>query len=1018
MIMHLIFEGFSGDMEYEYATHGNFTFTLNVSNLISFQTAKVYLPVQKGISNFHLVQALPIAYGDAITLDLAMDDGSDYTLTCTFGGQTIADIMVPEDTLHGNTSIPSSVHDPIGKIGDFQLIANAVNLISSGQINETLSIYYKIEGLSFFRSIYYVICGTVVTLTWTTEQASRYNVNINWDDGTVDFNNFYALTMTGDEENTSHIFNMAKTSTVIISASNPVSNASNNHTLIVQWPPRNITLVAPDFVPIYLAVSNVSATFQLVLAPSVNAPTDASLRYTMGTGSNVPVVEPVDFVSSNPSTYMFKYSSIGTYEITFNISNLIGYLTYNKTLTVDQHVTHLTAVPLPIHVRVNQSTNLIVTMVWGSRFQVTIDWTDSTALTVADYVSYTDTIQHSHIFISPGVYTVLVKVVNSLGPTSFTINPPIIVQYPVLTRCITLGGDQLIFLTDPWDVVYKLDILIKPDCIDIAPTNVTISVLFGDGSAAVEVPFVAAADSSRNTSTHSHWLTITHANKYKLGDNYTITAQMWNLVSNETFEYNIHIIEKIHHMSCKILYIDNNATEKEGVTTTGGTHPSFTTDLLIYRCTKVRGTDIRYSWIFGDGESISVYDTLEVHHNFSLPGSYKVYVNADNMINKYTQQWDIITMKRVQPITTIWVDDPRPKNTTFDFKLFVGWIPTRACYKVDLVDTGAYMAPMRYLGDLNECKRVHGSNICDGSQLWKPSIVFCSEVNNAEFETNKANSIDNKANITVQTVMMTLGVHLVTLEAHNLVTQWQSQHETTVTRGWCWTPKLQLKNIDQKVISKTSDMTHQKSKPLFIVSDAFINCTSTSIRNYTWQIKPVGQSAVIPLLSNKGCSEAKFEGNALTSLLIPKRCLNYGQYNITLNISMYGETNIWAINWTVVHVVKTPITAKQSVTEAKAQWNSNVTMNVFNTSTAYDPDVNDGEEADSAFQCQWFCQRECEPSLVFIQDENDIWYWDGTYTGVRTCQPPLVIESDTDEDIPQDDDTGCYKYDNEDIAGR
>ncbi len=997
---------------------GTFTFNLYVENLVSYVSSDVYLHVQRGISNFHLVQALPIGYGYPITLDLAMDDGTDYTLSCTFDGQSITDIIVPEETLRGNTTIPSTIHDLIGQIGDFQLIATAVNLVGSGHINETLSIYYMIDGFSSFPSIYHVSRGSVVTLTWTAKTASRYNVNINWDDGTADFNNFYALTMAGDEENTTHIFNVVKASNVIISVSNPVSNASSSHTLIVQWPPRNITLMAPSFVPIYPGGSNVSATFQLILAQGVNAPTDAQILYTMGTGANKPVIEAVDFISSNPSTYVFMYTMIGTYDITFNVSNLVGYISYTSTLRVDQNVTGLTVLPGTIHARVNEYITFQVTMVWGSRFQVIIDWTDSTASTVANYISYTDSIDHSHEFTSPGVYPILVTVTNSLGPTSITVSPPIIIQYPVLTTCITLGGDELSFLVDPWDVAYELDILITPYCIHMAPTNVTISVLFGDGSAAVEVPFVAAADSSRNTATHSHWQTIVHTNKYKPGANYTITAQMWNLISNETFEYNIQVIEKIHGMSCKIIYLDNNSTEKDGVIDISSPNPYFTTDFITYRCTKLYGTHVTFSWLFSDGDSISVYDTLEVKKNFSKPGSYHISVRAENIINFYTQTWDIITLKRVQPIIALWVDDPRPRNTSFDFKLFVGWIPTKACYKVDLVDSQAYTAPMRYLGDLNECKRVHGSNICDGSQFWQPSTVFCREVTEAQFQTNKVNSTDKKANVTIQAVMMELGVQLVTGIAHNLVTTWQFQHETTVTRGWCWSPKLQLKNNIQKCTSRNPCINVQKSKSFTIISDAYFNCTSTSTKNFTWLITEVGKRAAYPLLDYKGCSEVTFEGNTLSSFLIPKRCLAYGLYNISLNISMYQETNIWGLNWTVVQIGKTPLIAKQRVSETKAQWNTNVSMSMFDSSNAYDPDINDGEISDSSFKCQWFCMRQCEPSLVFKQNVIGTWQWEGTYSGVNTCPPPVEIMSTDKDNIPQDDGVGCYKFDNEDVVGK
>ena len=86
---------------YVYGSIGNFTYTVNVSNLISDATYTIYMPVQIVIENLTIIQPPPVAYGELAVIYMKMDAGSHVQFSSSFGGVTARNFSMSDATMRG-----------------------------------------------------------------------------------------------------------------------------------------------------------------------------------------------------------------------------------------------------------------------------------------------------------------------------------------------------------------------------------------------------------------------------------------------------------------------------------------------------------------------------------------------------------------------------------------------------------------------------------------------------------------------------------------------------------------------------------------------------------------------------------------------------------------------------------------------------------------------------------------------------------------------------------------------------
>ena len=82
-------------IEYIFPDIGNYTMTVNVSNLVSWKVASVHLPVQIVIENLKLHSDYPMPHNYTISRFLSMDAGSHVLFTPTYSGAVIANWSMP-----------------------------------------------------------------------------------------------------------------------------------------------------------------------------------------------------------------------------------------------------------------------------------------------------------------------------------------------------------------------------------------------------------------------------------------------------------------------------------------------------------------------------------------------------------------------------------------------------------------------------------------------------------------------------------------------------------------------------------------------------------------------------------------------------------------------------------------------------------------------------------------------------------------------------------------------------------
>ena len=87
--------GLKGYIEYIFPDIGNYTITVNVSNLVGWQMKSTYIPVQIVIENLMLHSDWPMPHNYVITRFLSMDAGSHVLFTPTFSGVITANWSMP-----------------------------------------------------------------------------------------------------------------------------------------------------------------------------------------------------------------------------------------------------------------------------------------------------------------------------------------------------------------------------------------------------------------------------------------------------------------------------------------------------------------------------------------------------------------------------------------------------------------------------------------------------------------------------------------------------------------------------------------------------------------------------------------------------------------------------------------------------------------------------------------------------------------------------------------------------------
>ncbi|XP_062611467.1 uncharacterized protein LOC134273293 [Saccostrea cucullata] len=667
--------------------------------------------------------------------------------------------------------------------------------------------------------------------------------------------------------------------------------------------------------------------------------------------------------------FFHDYTKHGTYDVAINISNLVDFKFFPLILDVDEPIYNLDFTPSVVYVPIRTNSDLVVSMSWGSRAECTINVGDGSP----NYVSpcnRTNPMSVSHYFDTVGVFYAN-AIGNNTVSTEYTSSSlgPIYVQIPVSgfeVKCLVCSND----IGPPTYPTYNTSVSFEFlfDNTQERPTNASYTIDYGDGTETPVQPLPETFVADNYGGGKSLVFRFQHF--YLKGGNYTVIVNVWNLVSNVNFTCLHDLYEAI--VNLRVTVYDYNPDI--GVSKIGGgpNNNYFALEhQVLFVASHDRGSHVTYHWEYGDGSALeSIYYNQNTFHEYPNDTTYHIILNATNkFVGRHANTGSTIHIQRGCFNISISTDDPRSKNTTFEYQMFPGTIGSDACYFFDFKDDTS--EPSRYLmfGDSGFCALVP-----EWSWYWNdPNKEFISRPSDPWYANKLANP--NNFNMTIHNAFMFEGAYDATLECKNYVSHTSVIYTTGVTKGPCWWPYVNLTapNICQPPAcdSVFPEMrTNLKSENLIVYSDVIINCTSTKVAYYSWSVFKIDETyGNETQITELGGADVYSIGARY--LQLEPRILDYGLYRFELNVSMNELMGMFSIDSVKLRIVATPL--KVSIAGGdfiQTQWGSETPLVLDGFTETFDPDV--APEDKNGMEFIWICRRLCENWPTFDADYNPI----------------------------------------------
>ncbi|MEM7030746.1 MAG: PKD domain-containing protein, partial [Chloroflexota bacterium] len=646
-------QGSGETTSHDYTVEGLYTVTLTATNSSGSDvaTAQVEIQEDKRVPVADFISSSPTELGTATTFNNNSDDGADIPANISYLWQ-FGD---------GNTSTTVNPTHTYAQIGDYEVQLTISNSLGNSTTTKTISIIdVPIDGLSFSQSSP-TILGNSTSFNAATTAGS--NITYSWDFGDN------TTPQTGD--NVSHTYAAVGTYIVTVTAANGTSSKSVTDTVTILDVPIS-GLTASNDGPHFIDDPLTTLTADVVNGSNVT--------YWWDFGDDSEIV--------SGKTVQHLYPAVGTFQAQVTASNGQGQQVQTTTVTIRDTLPFArfsTSSP-DILGEVTRFQNLSS----GTNLQVQWNFGDG---------HFTDIISPSHTYQDIGSYTVLLTITNSLaqhttrGTVEITDVP--ITGLHASNDSPTPVGDTISFsatVTSGTNVTYVWDFL--DGTAPISDTAVTHTFPI-PGIYQVQV----TASNPANTVTISDTVIITDAPISGLtANNDGPTA----LNEETTFSADIFAGTDVHYtwdfgdgsplqtgQIVQHIYTDlgtyiAQVTAKNGVDTQVQTttvtvvdqfpHADFDTsapDLIGEETTFIstaNGTNLTYSWDFGDGSPVLNGASDTVTHTYDVAGSYAVILTVSNSSGSHsvTKLIDIIEVV-IAPVAGFTSSSPDRLGQTTTF---------------------------------------------------------------------------------------------------------------------------------------------------------------------------------------------------------------------------------------------------------------------------------------------------------------------------------------------------------------
>jgi hypothetical protein len=275
----------------------------------------------------------------------------------------------------------------------------------------------------------------------------------------------------------------------------------------IQNPPVNMTITTdtPFTMEYTSKIVNFTLTFHGV---DDDLPTDVAITADYGDDKNETLV--VKFNNQSQFIFEHEYDRYGTYHAKFNMSNYVGWQRIEQIVDCDEaivpgyyNISHRVA-------QVGEEVTVLVVIDKGTRVLIRLYWTDATDTA---YVTENRTfIYFNHTYVKDGKYSVVIKYNNTVSSDQRILDDEkiigrnVVVQHPVVGFSIRMPTINNI--TANSSVLVPTMLAIHSNA--TTPTNPSVAIDYGDGSAPSKVSFSCTSRYLSTTTTSTTTTTTTN----------------------------------------------------------------------------------------------------------------------------------------------------------------------------------------------------------------------------------------------------------------------------------------------------------------------------------------------------------------------------------------------------------------------------------------------------------------------------------------------------------------------------
>ena len=746
-----------------YTSPGNYHVTLTVANSLNHKVLHATISVFDFIRDLRFskpIEARAIGLATEIKWETVKGTNLTYVVDFGDGSPRYEKVTTLEESRKGFiTHKYAAVGNYTVTVFAFNLVGPNISVSSQAMVEVPVAeVYFTLPAEHITQTVYFAV-GDTITVNRVVSNGTNVKCAFDFKDGSPP--------TLSTEYSTNHVYNDTGTYKIEITCFNAVNSVKRllNATVVVQNLEEITGLVLSASPTIFGTDSEITI--------HMNSGTTFFCAISFGDGKTL----KIDFSHLGEVLY-HRFPAVGSYNASVKCRNRLGKAEYNATFDVDISVTGVTVTSDKRFIQVHENISVDVTVREGSRIKFEWDYSDSSKYAAYRALADADElVSRIRTFSDAGTFLVKVTVSNSLSNASVALPHALVVEYPVTNIALTTNSPVRL---NPGHVTFRLSLPanITP------PTDAVCVWNFNDGSGLAESKHLSISSVRPYVHTHT----------FKHEGIFTTSVNVSNNVSSVVLTADVDV-QKLIDVTITVERFEDGV-RTEGF---GPMKNYFRSDEVVLFNVTSQAKDLSYTWDFGDGSPLNITTEPYTTHVYNQPGSYKVEVIVDNILENMPVTKEIIIQKAAGKISmnSSYTYNGDPTYFSIDIEEF----GTDTCMILDFNDS--YKA---YFGD-EQCR----------PRLLSPTYRYY------KFNVNQT-----EANVTHD--YATFGTYRATLTASNVVSTKVATTLVNITSNPCDVPTVNIVGHE----SRDPPSKIQKSEILLLKSHVTYRCPVASKLVFTW----------------------------------------------------------------------------------------------------------------------------------------------------------------------------------------